>query len=264
MKPVIILAYDGEFDIARAVAALTAAHRADVVTLTLDIGQSRDVQETRDAAIAAGAVRAHVVDALDDFARACVLPVLRDATEPNRAAQTSSSLAYPLIARRLAEIARIEETRDVVHGGGDALDAAIRAVDPSLHVARIDPVPMAVPQGRGRSSIGSARHLLHRPVADPAVARGVAANVEIQFDDAVPVAINGVPLALPELVESLSLIGGQHGIGHAEASPAPAALVLDAAYRALDRPSGVVRLELLDGRHRVLSAAGTEQLVNHA
>jgi argininosuccinate synthase len=94
----------------------------------------------------------------------------------------------------------------------------------------------------------------------------VAANVEIEFDESVPVAINGVTLALPELIESLSLLGGEHGIGHAESASAPGALVLDAAYRALDRRSGVVRIELLDGQQRVLQAGPprTAELVNHA
>jgi argininosuccinate synthase len=81
------------------------------------------------------------------------------------------------------------------------------------------------------------------------------------------VAINGVTLAPAELIESLSLIGGQHGIGHAESVDAPGALVLEAAYRALDQdqPSGVVRIELLDGRQRVLSAdSRLPSLVNHA
>ena len=104
-------------------------------------------------------------------------------------------------------------------------------------------------------------------MADPAAARGVVANVEIQFDAAVPVAINGVTLTPAELIESLSLIGGQHGIGHAESADAPGALVLETAYRALDHDqlSGIVRIELLDGRQRVLSADHrTPDLVNHA
>jgi argininosuccinate synthase len=79
------------------------------------------------------------------------------------------------------------------------------------------------------------------------------------------VAVNGVSLSLAELMESLSLIGGEHGIGHAEAANAPGALVLDAAYRALNRRSGIVRIELLDGQHRVLPAEDhAPQLVNHA
>jgi argininosuccinate synthase len=102
-------------------------------------------------------------------------------------------------------------------------------------------------------------------VADPARAKGIPATVEIEFDAAVPVSINGVSLALAELVESLSLIGGQHGIGHAESVDAPGMLVLEAAYRALDHESGVVRIELLDGRHRILSADRlTPAVVNHA
>ena len=76
-----------------------------------------------------------------------------------------------------------------------------------------------------------------------------------------------VALTPAELIESLSLLGGQHGIGHAESADAPGALVLEAAYRALDhdQQTGVVRIELLDGRQRVLSAdSRIPALVNHA
>jgi len=79
MTPVIVLACDGEFDAREAIAAVRRVHQADVVTMTIDIGQSRDVRATRDNALAAGAVRAHVFDAVDDFVRDCVLPALQSA-----------------------------------------------------------------------------------------------------------------------------------------------------------------------------------------
>jgi len=82
------------------------------------------------------------------------------------------------------------------------------------------------------------------------------ASVEIAFDRGVPEAINGVPMALAELVESLSTIGGKHGVGRmamtggvADAAQpsrvydAPAAVMLDAAHRALE--AAVVPPELI-------------------
>jgi len=257
MNTVVILADDGGFDGA---AIRLLAHRcsADVVTMTVDVGQSRDVRAIRDAALAAGAVRAHLFDALDDFVRVCVLPALQSTR--HGAAVHTAALVYPVIATRLVEVAQREGTRQVAHGGGDALTRAILDKDSSLEVRTIDVIPRRRPDASA-----PARHLLQRPVTDPAVARGEAATVEIEFDEAVPVAINGVSLTLPELIESLSLIGGQHGIGHAESADAPGVLVLEAAYRALEQQSGTVRLELLDGHQRVLAAASRRPvLVNHA
>ena len=264
MTPVIVLADDGEFDVRQAVAALKRAPGLEVVTMTADIGQSRDVRATRDAAVAAGALRAHVFDAVDDFVRDCVLPALQASPASVPVIASRATLAYPIIAARLVEVAQIERARLVAHGGGDELSAAIRQVDPSLQVLTIDAAGRKF-QPNGRTTRASARHLLQRPVADPARTRGVVATIAIQFDESIPIAINGVTLTLTELLESLSLIGGEHGIGHSESANAPAALLLDAAYRALDQRSGVVRIELLDGQQRVLEAnPAVGQLVNHA
>ena len=263
MTPVLVLACDGAFDVRRAIAALRRLHDVDVVTMTVDVGQSCDVRAVRDGAVAAGALRAHVLDAVDEFVRGCVLPALQAAPARVPVIAARATLAYPIIAARLVEVAHLERSRIVAHGGGDELSAAIRRLDASLQILTIDTagVTAALPAGRRTSS----RHLLQRPVAHPSVARGMAATVEIEFDETIPVAINGVTLTLPELVESLSLLGGEHGIGHADAADAPGALVLDAAYRALDRRSGVVRIELLDGQQRVLDTSpAARELVNHA
>lgn len=264
MTPVIILADDGEFDVRHAIGALHHAHGLGVVTMTVDIGQSRDVRATRDAALAAGALRAHVFDGVDDFARDCVLPALQSSPAPVPAMVSRATLAYPIIAARLVEVAQIERARVVAHGGGDELSAAIRQLDASLQVLTIDAAGRSA-RPTFRMATAPARHLLQRPVSHPSLARGVVANIEIRFDGAIPVAINGVTLTLTELLESLSLIGGEHGIGHSESANAPGALLLDAAYRALDHRSGVVRIELLDGQQRVVEANPTAgELVNHA
>jgi len=261
MTPVMVLAYDGELD-AAIIPALARQWSTDIVTLTIDVGQSRDVRAVREIALAAGAVRAHVVDAVDEFVRLCVLPAVQSSAGGVPLPGSTTRLAHPIIADRLVQAAHREQTHLVAHGGGDELTAAIHALDPALQVTRLESIRPAA-----RGDAAAARHLLQRPVADPAAARGVVANVEIEFDAAVPVAINGVTLTPAELIESLSLIGGQHGIGHAESADAPGALVLETAYRALDHDqlSGIVRIELLDGRQRVLSADHrTPDLVNHA
>lgn len=258
MTPVIVLAYDGELD-AAVIPALAREWSADVVTVTIDVGQSRDVRAVREIALAAGAVRAEIIDAVDAFVRHCVLPAVQS---PGDVPLRGTRLAHPIIAERLVQAAHREQAHVVAHGGGDELTAAIRDRDPSLQIACVASARTPV-----RDAAATGRHLLQRPVADPAVARGLVANVEIEFDAAVPVAINGVALTPAELIESLSLLGGQHGIGHAESAGAPGALVLETAYRALDhaRPSGIVRIELLDGRQRVLSTGSrTPVLVNHA
>jgi argininosuccinate synthase len=92
--------------------------------------------------------------------------------------------------------------------------------------------------------------LTKSPVACP----NEAAFVELSFDRDVPTAINGVPMPLVDLIGSLTIIAGAHGVGRAEimerradgtsiryVCEAPAAILLHAAYRALRARAGTTR-----------------------
>jgi argininosuccinate synthase len=82
-----------------------------------------------------------------------------------------------------------------------------------------------------------------------------AAQINIQFESGVPVSVNDVPMPPVELVESLALIAGRHGVGRLESTSngrtvvydAPAAMVLHTARAALGDRSGVVCLSVLNG-----------------
>jgi argininosuccinate synthase len=106
-----------------------------------------------------------------------------------------------------------------------------------------DAVAHAAPSDDDRGE----RHLLMRPCVDPAQAPDTAARLDIRLEDGVPTAVNDVPMALPELIESLSLIGGQHAVGYGDTAGAPAAVILRAAYASTPDGSGTVRLTLHRG-----------------
>ena len=92
-------------------------------------------------------------------------------------------------------------------------------------------------------------------------ARAEQARIDIHFEQGVPVSVNGVPMAPAELVESLGLIAGWHGIGRIEMDgggrrvvyDAPAAVVLRAALASGADEGGIVRLALLNGEYTVLA-----------
>lgn len=248
----ILLAYAGSLDDSAAVAWLTERHGAEVATLTLDVGQGRDVEHVRARAISGGAARAHVVDAREEFARDCALPWLRAGALD---ASVFASLVYPLIARTLVEVARIERAAAVAHGAAEAgIDAAVAAIDRSLIV-------LAPTRERMAAGLEAALdravdpHLLRRFTAAPAATSETAAHLEIAFEEGVPRAVNGVTLPLIELFESLSVIAGQHGLGRMGDIDAPAAPVLHTAYAAIGRRSGVVRLKLHKGEQCLLGPA---------
>jgi argininosuccinate synthase len=105
-----------------------------------------------------------------------------------------------------------------------------------------------------------------------------AALVDIHFEHGIPTAINGVPMAPAELIECLSLIAAQHGIGRIDLAgrdrsgtartviDAPAAVVLHAAARASGGPVTTdICLRLDDGRFTVLEPDDRQAaLVNYA
>jgi argininosuccinate synthase len=275
----IVFACSGSRENCAAIPGLAATFGADVVAMTLDVGQGRELEAVRQAALAAGAVRAHVLDVREEFARDCIRGSLEDGRDEY---PLGHALARPLIARKLIEIARIEQATAIAHGGDAvdhvAIEAAVHAVDPSIVVIAAS-VETAAAIGYtvhatlwGRSIEGGSRqpgdklpeeiYSLTAPSKRPPDA---PAHLEIAFEAGLPVAVNGVPMTLTELIESVTTIAGNHGVGRVthEASgtacEAPAAVVLHAAHAALGAEAkraadATVRMELFKGRHRILSA----------
>ncbi len=264
-KQRIVLAYSGTLAGTGAIAWLRDRHGADVVTLTVDVGQTEDLEEVRARALASGAVRAHVVDARDAFALESVIPALRDGTaDPARLRR----LPDAIIARTLAEIARVESGAAVAHASaadaapvGEALARALARAGLALPVLApaIDcAAPGLAGYARQRGLPGPAArrepHLLVRRAADPAAAPAAAAQLEFAFADDVPCTLNGVPMTLPELIESVSLIAGQYGLGHGEPWPMPGAGVLRAAY-AMRGDRGGARVAVSAGAFAAIAPA---------
>ncbi|HKE85105.1 MAG TPA: argininosuccinate synthase domain-containing protein [Vicinamibacterales bacterium] len=296
MRERVVLAYAGGLASSVAIAWLTETEGLDVITVTLDIGQGRDLAELRARALACGAVRAHAIDARDDFAREVLLPSLYTQRDNLRQA-AMASLPRPFIATKLVDIAGLEGAPLVAHGSQDtAFDAEVHAIAPTLRVlapARswnmtIDEL---IAYARQRSMpVGVLRdgayridqHLWGRTLTwdgerePPRLTRQLdeAALVDIHFDQGVPTSINGVPMSPAELIECLSLIAEQHGIGRLDVGggalrvlvDAPAAVVLQAAARAAGGPgTSDVCLKLDEGRFTVIAPQDRQSaLVNYA
>ena len=262
----IVLAYSGDLDSSIAIAWLRERHAADVVTVTLDLGQSSGLQEIRDRALASGAVRAHALDVREEFARECILPALQSGGLSHGVV---SQLSRPIIARKLVEVAAIERTSTVAHGCVDphdrmrletairALNAQIRIVAPASEWTMSDAEKIMFARDRRLPVIPVRRSGLPRTATD-------TATVDIAFDRGVPVAINGIPMTLTELMESLAIIGASTD-GRQALYEAPA-FVLQSAYAALhvhyrreqSGTTGVIRMKLSDGTHTVVGSLTPE------
>jgi len=73
----IVLAYSGGLDTSVAVRWLAEKYEAEIIAVTLDLGQGQELTNVRERALALGAIRAHVIDAREEFARDYVLPALQ-------------------------------------------------------------------------------------------------------------------------------------------------------------------------------------------
>jgi len=217
----VVLAYSGGLDSSVAIRWLSERHGAEVIATTLDLGQGKDVlEEIRDRALAIGALRAHVVDVRDAYVRDHLVRGLKAGILMRDGASTAGPLAWPLIAQKLVEIARIEQAGAVAHGDRAGHEAAIektaRAIDSALTV-----LAPAGEWGMGDAQLvayAEARHvLLPAPMIGGVAARSSArlpaepAFVDLGFDRGVPIAINGVVMNTPDLIASLDILAGAHG-----------------------------------------------------
>lgn len=251
MKKSIVLAYSGGLRSSVAIPWLVERGDADVIAVTVDLGQSADLVEVRDRAMTSGAIRSHVLDAREEFVRDFVLPTLKaDALSDGRYPM-ATALGRPLIAKRLVEIARLENATIVAHGcsGRDRvrLGNPLRALDPLLtelafvdewgltaaaiasYAERLGISSAGLTDGRvddniwgrtvgrrGDDASEEAPETLFKRTRPLAQTPAQPATVAISFGHGAPTGINGVTMPLVELIESLSTIAGEHGCGRLE------------------------------------------------
>jgi argininosuccinate synthase len=249
----IVLAYSGGLDTSVAIRWLAREQGDEVVAVTLDIGQGRELEHVRARALAAGAVRCHVIDARDELAREFVLPALMAGAMYEGQYPLATALARPLIARHLVQVARMEGASVVAHGGTAKgnnqvrLELSIRALAPDLQViaparewgmtrdeeiayarahglavlTATDPVFSVDANLWGRSiQCGvlddpwtEAPSDIFTLTREPAACAGEPAFVQIDFERGVPSALNGIPMDLVDLIDAVGTIAGDHGVG---------------------------------------------------
>ena len=252
----IVLAYSGGLDTSVAIPWLIEQSGAEVVAVTLDLGQGTELAGVRERALALGAVRAHVVDAREEFAREYVLPALKAGAIYEDRYMLATALGRPLIAKYLVRIAEMEGSAAIAHGctgkGTDQvrLEVSIRALSPAFEIvgptrtwgmtradeiefarSRALPVPVTADHPYSIDTNLWGRSIQYGVLEDPwqeppetiyAITKAPAecpdapAYVEIAFERGVPVAVNGVGMPLVELIASLETIAGAHGVGRCD------------------------------------------------
>ena len=112
----VVLAYSGGLDTSVILKWLEETYDCEVVTFTADIGQGEEIEPARAKARAMGVREVYIEDLREEFARDYVFPMFRANTLYEGEYLLGTSIARPLIARRLVEIAGETGADAVAHG----------------------------------------------------------------------------------------------------------------------------------------------------
>ncbi|MBQ8638705.1 MAG: argininosuccinate synthase [Lachnospiraceae bacterium] len=140
MKEKVVLAYSGGLDTTAIIPWLKETYDYDVVCCCIDLGQGNELDGLEERAKMSGAAKLYILDVVDEFCDEYVAPCIQaDATYENEYL-LGTSMARPLIAKKLVEIARKEGAVAVCHGatgkGNDQVrfELTIKALAPDLKI----------------------------------------------------------------------------------------------------------------------------------
>ena len=252
-RPRCVLAYSGGLDTSVAIPWMTENLGYDVVALSVDLGEARDLRGVQERALRTGAVAAYVHDARRLFAESFAIPSLMAGALYEGVYPLATALGRPLIAKLMVDLARDEAAVAVAHGctgkGNDQVrfDVATAALAPELAVVapvrdwdmgRSDEIRYAEEHGIevpvttsspysidanlwGRSiETGILEDPWEEPprdvfawTVDPDQAPAGGTLVEIRFEQGFPVAVDGAAMPAEELIAHLNALAGAHGVG---------------------------------------------------
>ncbi len=136
----VVLAYSGGLDTSIILKWLVDVYDCEVVTFTADIGQGEEVEPARAKAEAMGVKEIYIEDLREDYARDYVFPMFRANAIYEGEYLLGTSIARPLIARRLVEIAQATDADAISHGatgkGNDQVrfELGAYALEPDIKV----------------------------------------------------------------------------------------------------------------------------------
>lgn len=134
------MAYSGGLDTSIILKWLQIEYNCDVVTFTADLGQGEELEPARVKAEKMGASAIYVEDLREEFVRDFVFPMFRANALYEGLYLLGTSIARPLISKRLVEIAELEGANAIAHGatgkGNDQVrfELAAYALNPDIKV----------------------------------------------------------------------------------------------------------------------------------
>lgn len=139
-KEKIVLAYSGGLDTSVILKWLKETYDAEIIAFTADIGQKDELDGLEEKALATGASKVYIDDLRNEFAKDFIFPMFQSGALYEGQYLLGTSIARPLIAKRMVEIARAEGATAIAHGatgkGNDQVrfELAAAALAPELKV----------------------------------------------------------------------------------------------------------------------------------
>ncbi len=140
MKEKIILAYSGGLDTTAIIPWLKENFDYDVVCVCVDCGQAEELDGLEERALSTGACKLYIENVIDELCDDYIMPCVKAGAVYENKYLLGTSMARPLIAKRLVEIARKEGATAICHGatgkGNDQIrfELGIKALAPDLKI----------------------------------------------------------------------------------------------------------------------------------
>jgi argininosuccinate synthase len=231
---------------------LQEKYNAEVITVTVNVGQQENLKEVEQKAQRLGVLKHYSIDAKEEFAANYIFPAIKANALYEGKYPISTSLSRPLIAAKMVEIAEKNGATGLAHGctgkGNDQVrfDISLGSLAPELKIiapvrewgmARYEEIAYAKAKGIpvstaakkysidqsvwGRSiECGILEDASKEPPEDafewtvaPEKAPNTHEYMTIKFEAGVPVALNGKNQKPLALIETLNATAGKHGVG---------------------------------------------------
>lgn len=249
----VVLAYSGGLDTSVIIPWLKENYGCEVVAMCADIGQGDELSAVHDKALASGACNVYIEDLTKPFLEEYVWPTLKAGAVYEGKYLLGTSFARPIIAKKLVEIARKEGADAIAHGatgkGNDQVrfELTVKALAPDLDIiapwrewdirSREDALEFAkkhnIPIATSNKTYSMDRNIWHlshegSDLEDPwnapkdemylisqapEQAPDEAKYITLDFEQGIPVAVDGEKLDAVALLTKLNDIGAKYGIG---------------------------------------------------
>ena len=139
-KQKIVLAYSGGLDTSIIIPWLKENYDCEVIAVAADVGQGEELEPLHEKAKKTGAEKLVIVDLKEEFVTGYIWPTLKAGAMYENTYLLGTSMARPVIAKALVEVAHAEGATAIAHGctgkGNDQVrfELTIKALDPSLKI----------------------------------------------------------------------------------------------------------------------------------